>query len=617
MWHELDGDECAGEVVSLCRALWNEDGAARRERWLAAYSVYEDRRLVDETLRGGVPLGARYNVTASVVDTGVAEIAARQRPKPTFVTSGGDWRIKRKAKRLDKFVEAHLHLPQGRYQDVWELGDDVFRDAEVTGTGLAKVTIDEQEERTRYDRVPSYEVLVDPNEAADGSPRNWFHVYEMDVARAREAFAPSDRAKSDAALRAMLDGAEQDALRRGSRDVGRRAARTVTIFEAWLLPLGPESPGVHVYACTGGLLWREEWTWPVPPFAFLLWRSRPFGVWGFGLVEQMIEQHDRVQELADRLHRRYDLCSQKRTYFQPGTVDEAQLQKSDGEVLIPVADLSTVPREVQTPPVTPAEAVAVEDEIRRFYDLSGVSQMSAQARKEPGVTSGIALQTLGDQKSVRFLPKSRAHELFFLQIGKLDVMATAALAATKPNVLARFPGKRFVNEIRWSDVALEEDQYFVRVAATSALSKDPAQRLEVIEQLAGMGMLPREKFLELLGLPDLEGALEMAGAESQWIESLLDRYLDAETPEELERAGGYTPPDPFLRNPTAALVATADAYFSAMVDGCPPYVASTLRRFMRDLQRMIAPRAQPAPAPSAVGSLPPGPASGAGAPMPS
>lgn len=624
-WHELDGDECAAEVVSLCRALWAEDGEGRRAKWLAAYSVYEDRWLHDETLRGGAPLGARYNVTASVVDTGVAEIAARQRPKPTFLTSGGDWRTKRKAKKLDKFVEAHLHLPQGRYQDVWELGEDVFRDAEVTGTGLAKVTIDEQAERTRYDRVPAYEVMVDASEAASGDPRNWFHCYEMDVDRARAAFAPSDRAKGDARLRGVLDGAESEALHKTERRIGRRASRTVTIFEAWLLPLGPEEPGVHVYACTGGLLWREEWTWPVPPFAFLLWRSRPFGVWGSGLVEQMHTQHERVQELADRLHRRYDLCSQKRTYFVPGLVDEKQLEKSDGEVLIPVTDLASVPREVQTPPVTPAEAAAVEDEIRRFYDLSGVSQMSAQARKEPGVTSGIALQTLGDQKSVRFLPKSRAHELFFLQIGKLDVMATTALAATKPGVLARFPGKRFVSEIKWSDVAMDEDQYVVRVAATSALSKDPAQRLEVIEQLAGMGMLPREKFLELLGLPDLEGALEMAGAEAQWVEMLLDRYLDAEDADELEELGGYTPPDPYMRNPTAALVAVADAYFAALVEECPDFTASTLRRFMADLRKTLLPKQPPAPpaappgmlapAPAAVGSPPPGPAQGAGAPI--
>jgi len=212
-----------------------------------------------------------------------------------------------------------------------------------------------------------------------------------------------------------------------------------------------------------------------------------------------------------------------------------------------------------------------------------------------------------------------------LQIGKLDVMATTALAATKPGVLARFPGKRFVSEIKWSDVAMDEDQYVVRVAATSALSKDPAQRLEVIEQLAGMGMLPREKFLELLGLPDLEGALEMAGAEAQWVEMLLDRYLDAEDADELEELGGYTPPDPYMRNPTAALVAVADAYFAALVEECPDFTASTLRRFMADLRKTLLPKQPPAPpaappgmlapAPAAVGSPPPGPVPGAGAPI--
>lgn len=623
LWYELEGDECAQELVAVARALWTEVGQTRRERWLACWSIYEDRRISDEAMTDPRLMGARYNVMGSVIDTAVAEIAARQRPKPTFVTSGADWRTKRKARKLDKFVEAHMHQPQGaRYADLWELGEEVFRDAAVTGVGMGKLVIDEIQERVRVERVPAYEILVDPNEAANGDPKTWIHVYEMDARAAEAAFAPSGRSSGDAAIRAKLEASGPDMLRRKGASVSGRVSRQVTIVEAWHLSSDPDVPGLHVYACAGGLLWSEEWTWRVPPLLPMVWRRDPFGVWGIGLVEMMGAQYERVQELADRLHRRYDLCAQKRTYYVPGMVQESQLEKADGEVLIPVTDMSQVPREVQTPPVTSAETMSVEDEIRRFYDISGVSQMSAQARKEPGVTSGIAIQTLGDQKAVRFLPKSRAHELWFVSFGVLSVLGVRELAKAKPRLIARWPGKHFVEEIRWSEVDLDEDMYEVRVAPTSALARDPAQRLEVIQQLIGMGMLPPEKFTELIGLPDLESALTMANAESQYIERLIDRYLDAEDDEELEELGGYVPADPHLRNPTAALVAVADSYFAAQCDAAPAYPLATLRRYMRDIQRLIIGRT--APAPGATGPVPaPGagggmatPPPGAGAPSP-
>jgi hypothetical protein len=604
LWYELEGDECAQELVAVARALWAEQGQARRERWLTCWSMYEDRRISDEAMTDPRILGTRYNVLASVIDTAVSEIASRQRPKPTFVTSGADWRTKRKARKLDKFVEAHLHQPQGaRYADMWELAEDLFRDAAVTGVGMGKLIIDEHQERVRVERVPAYEILVDANDAAGGDPRTWIHVYEMDAHAAEAAFAPSGRSSGDSAIRAKLEQSGPDMLRRKAATVSGRVSRQVTIVEAWHLSSDPDVPGRHVYACAGGMLWSEEWTWRVPPLLPMVWRRDPFGVWGVGLVETMGTQYERVNELADRLHRRYDLCAQKRTYYVPGMVQESQLEKSDGEVLIPVTDMSQVPREVQTPPVTPAEAMAVEDEIRRFYEISGVSQMSAQARKDPGVTSGIALQTLGDQKSVRFLPKSRAHELWFSSFGKLSVLGTRELARAKPGLIARWPGKHFVEEIRWSEVDLDEDMYEVRVTPTSALSRDPAQRLDVIQQLVSMQLLPPEKFLDLIGLPDLESALSMTTAEAQYVERLIDRYLDAEDDDELEELGGYQPADPHMRNPTAALVAVADAYFAAICDDAPEYPLKTMRQYMRDLQRLII--GKTAPGPSVAGTVPP------------
>lgn len=616
-WFDLEGEECAGQVVSITRALEDLIGAPLRQRWIQGRSYYEGRNCANDLDTGGPPVRLSnenvetfgdelYNVSRSAVDTGHAEIAARQRPKPMFLTTDADWRTKRKAKKLGRFVEALLAQSQGtRYADAWELGEDCFRDAEIAVGGVVKVTIDAGRERVDLRRVPAYEVLVDPVEARDGDPQNYFHHYPMDMDRAHTLFldgveGAAERARIDAAIHASTELGDYMTARTATN----RTHDTIRIFEAWHLPPSADKPGKHVVACTGGMLLEEEWTWPIPPFAFLVWSKEAFGIWGTGLVECGMSQHDKINELARNLHERHRLGTTKYIFYEPGTVDVETLKGNDGVMLIPCRDMSKQPRESNNPGITPAETSLLETEYQRYYNLLGIPQMSAEARKEPGVESGVALQTLGDQKAVRFLPKSRAYELFFVRIGELCVRGMRDLAVAKPGYVAKFPGKRFLEQIPWKDVDLQEDMYVVRVAPVSAMSTDPAERLEIVEKLVGMGYLGRDKYLELLGMPDLDSLLTQETAETQWVEKMVDRYLDSEDDAELKEKGGYREPDGYLLNPLGALTTVAQHYFDAMVNDAPEYNLDLMRRFLRSLQRIIEKQQQP-PAQNAAQGAPP------------
>lgn len=607
-WHELEGADCAGQVVSVCRALESLVGSPLRARWLTARSMYEARDVtvdlaaggsVGRTVNDGAVYGDElYNVSRSAVDTGQAEIAARQRPKPMFLTTDADWRTKRKAKKLGRFVEAILHQSQGaRYADAWELGEDVFRDAEIAVGGVIKVTLDIPRERVGLERVPAYEVLVDPVEARNGDPQNWYHHYPMDADQAKSKFLEGiDDEDERSRIAGAIEGSTDFAEMMEARTVTERTQNTIRVFEAWHLPPSADKPGKHVFCCTGGMLYEEEWEWPLPPFAFHVWSREAFGIWGTGLVEAGATQHEKVNELARNMHERVRLGTTKYIFYQPGTVDTDQLKGNDGVVFVAVTDASKQPHESNTPAITPAETELLETEIRRYYDLQGVSQMSAAQRKEPGVESGTALQTLGDMKAVRFLPKSRAYELMFARLGELIVHAMRDLAVEKPGYIAKWPGKQFLQTIPWKDVDLAADMFVCRVAPVSAMSNDPGERLEMVEKLTGMGFVSRDKYLELLGMPDLDSLLAHETSETQWIDKMVDRYLDAEDNEELEKLGGYREPDGYLLNPMNALVQVAQHYFDAMVNDAPEFNCSLLQRFMRSLQRIIEKANAPAPA---------------------
>lgn len=615
-WWQLEGDEAAQEVVAICHGL--EDGDARKARWQGAHKLYSGQNDL-ETREVAADL---YNVSRSAVDTAQAEIASRQRPKPMFLTSGADWKTKRKAKKLDRFVEAWLHQPQGRYADAWELMEDCFRAASIAVGGVCKVSVDVEGERIVLEHVPAHEILVDPEEAEGGDPQNWFHAYSMDLDLAIECFATTDDEEQNDHLRAILESSADMTAR--NTEKAFRVSQKVRIFEGWRLPLSADKPGKHVFACEGGCLHEEDWTWPYPPLVIQVWNRDLHALWGTGLVEEGEEQHETINDIAERLHDRFTLCAHRRTYYEPGTVGVEDLASNDSETMIPVADISKMPRTDATPPVSPAEVNFLEQEIQRYYDFRGISQMSAQAKREPGVEAAIAMQTLNDIKSVRFMPKARAYELAFVRLGELIVRAARDLADSGAKPMAKWPGQRFIDSIPWSDVDMAEDMFEVRVAPVSSMSRDPAQRLQIAEQLMAAGMIPKAKYFELIGAPDLDSLLMNETSQERWIESLIDRYLDAEDDDDLDERGGYDSPDGFFIKPLATLVTVQQMYYEAKLDGAPAYNLGLLQRYMRDLKGMIEKlQAPPAPPPgAAAGPLagappgPPGPPAAGPAPAP-
>lgn len=610
-WSELEGDECARVVVDICRGLKETEAQRRKLRWFQCWSRYEGRTFIDESMAGFWDLENRYNVSRSAVDTGQAEIAARQRPKPMFITSGADWHTKRRAKRMDRFVEAWLHQRQGaRYADIWELTEDIFRDAAIDVGGVLKIVVDYERKKIGFERIPAYEIMVDPNDALGGDPQSWFHVYDMSAKRAEAMFVPGSGKSLEAQeiKQKIRESVKTGRITTGTSGSSMRVTKTVEIREAWYLPPSSDEPGKHVFACDRGILYEEDWWWPTPPLAILVWTHEAFGIWGTGLVQSAATQHDKIQELALNVDERFRLCAQQRTYYKPGTVDEQQLKSNESHVLIPVSDMSQVPRDVQIPPITPAEEEHLATEIQRYFEIAtGISQANASSRKEAGVESGAAIQAVDDIKSVRFMPKARAYEMLFVRIGELIVRAARDLADDNGGkLIARWPGAKTFEEVDWKEASLEDEMFTVRVAPVSSMSRDPAQRLQIVEQLFGLGLLPKEKYFELLGMPDLDSVFEQESSESRWTDRLVDRYLDAKDDADLKKRGGFVEPDGYLMNPVGALAAVAQHYFDAMVNDAPEFNANLLRRFMSSLRRIIE-QAMPQAAPGAAGPVPAAP----------
>jgi hypothetical protein len=72
-------------------------------------------------------------VIQSAIDTITAKMA-KNKPKSSFITEGGDWQLQRKAKKLEKFCDGVRYENHGHF-----MGVNAFRDGCVFGDGLVHV----------------------------------------------------------------------------------------------------------------------------------------------------------------------------------------------------------------------------------------------------------------------------------------------------------------------------------------------------------------------------------------------------------------------------------------------------------------------------------------------
>jgi hypothetical protein len=72
----------------------------------------------------------------------------------------------------------------------------------------------------------------------------------------------------------------------------------------------------------------------------------------------------------------------------------------------------------------------------------------------------------------------------------------------------------------------QRDQIMVQFSAASSLSKDPATKLQQINQLIAGGFIDRDIATSLLELPDLESAYGHASVSWDYCQTIIERAID-------------------------------------------------------------------------------------------
>ena len=526
------------------------------------------------------------NVVQSMVDTVVSKVT-KNKPKASFLTSGGDFSLQSKAKKLTKFVEGIFS-----FTDFYQLAALGFKDSCIFGTGCLKIFVENGEIKT--ERVFIGEIKIDDIESYYGKPRQ-MHQEKWISKDVVKAMFPG--------FELEIDNASYPDEKTFQNVQGSRLKDMVRVIESWHLPSGPNAKdGKHTICISTVTLLDEPYYKDYFPFVFFRWNTRPVGFFGQGLAEQLqgiqLEMNKILRTIQVSMH----LVSVPKLLVEASSkIVSAHLNNRIGGVI----------KYAGTPPQyaplggIPGELFSHLDRLfSRAYEIAGVSQLAAQSQKPAGLDSGKALREFNDLETERFMSVAKRYEKCFMDAAEIMIETAKDLYELKGDYKVKAKDGKFIDTISWKDVNMDADKYMMQIFPTSALSSTPAARLADVQDLLAAGFIDKDDALKLLDFPDLEAAMNLLNADSNNLERLIETMMDE---------GKYFPPEPY-QNLENAVRKVQQAYLLYRMQGAPEDRLELLRQFMEDCQNLIEKAAQPEgpPMPMSGG---PGPEAGAPAPQ--
>ena len=243
------------------------------------------------------------------------------------------------------------------------------------------------------------------------------------------------------------------------------------------------------------------------PFIFLWYNNPIHGGSSVSVVDMLYGIQKEVNTLMSKVKDASQL-SPALTFFLPddATIKSTQLNNRVGNVITykATSDMSGSPVTVATPNFIDSQYIELINNLKETaYEMVGISQLSAQSKKPSGLNSGIALQTVEDVESERFEEQLNQVIRCYVEIAKTCLRVFPKEETILPDTPNRL-------DVRWGDIVDEEKKMQIQFSAADSLSKDPSTKLQQLQQLAQVGVIPQERIAQFMELPDLEGGYSLS-----------------------------------------------------------------------------------------------------------
>ena len=459
------------------------------------------------------------NVVQSCIDALISRMT-QSKPKPMFLTEGGNYKKRKLAKDLNRFIDGEFYQTKS-----YQIGEQVLRDAMVIGDGLVKV-IETDDHRVGIERTLCTEVYVDDSDGMYGFPQQTHQLKLMDRDMAAELYPKHKSSIMEAEAASFGATAQaQDSI-----------VSQIMLAESWHLRSAKKATdGRHVIAIANDVIFDEQYEEDDFPFVKLPYAPRTLGFWAQGIPEQLMGIQSEINRLLYTIQQALHLCGVPKWLIEDGSkIVSGHINNQIGGMI----------KYQGTPPVLQVfESIApdlyqqLERLVMYAYQQVGISMLAAASQKPAGLNSGAALREHDDLQSDRFAYLSQRYENYYIDLAKKMFAKAKQIAERDGEYQTIYPGESSLLKVDFPKDDIAEEEFIIQLYPASALAKNPAQRKQEVIDLMQAGLIDPEEGRRLLDYPDLKQEQDLLNAPEERILMVLDEMIEE---------GEYTPPDPSM-----------------------------------------------------------------------
>lgn len=504
----------------------------------------------------------KYNVIQSSIDTLQAKIC-KDNPKPYFMSTGGDYFTKLRAEKQTQFV-AGIFQESKLYDTA---NNKVFIDGATYGLGGLKFDLDKHNKITAS-WIFIDEVKVDQVDAMKKKPRS-LHFCCLEQ---KEILLDKYPDKADI----INNICDDNTFIFRARDSVVELCVTV---ESYHLALGKEK-GRHVVGLTDKVLLDEEYDDENDfPAVFFRYYEKAMGFYGRGVAESLFNNQIEINKILLYIQQCQELQAVPVILIPDGAEIAPDVIGSNNIArMIPY-------RGTQAPTFMTPQGAAPEAYqhllwwIQASYQEVGVSMTSATGQKQEGVDSAVAMRTMVDIESSRFVQVSKNWEKFYIDCAEKIMKLGKAAYENDKNFSVTYMDKKskIVKEIAWKDVNSVDDKFIIQCDSISSFPTSGAGRIQTVTEFISNGWFSKERGLEIMGLdPDIDSEIQKQTSSLRLCEKRLSDMVENQI---------YNHPEPYM-DLVLALKVSQMTYNQLVIDECPEDRLQLVRRWIEELLTM-------------------------------
>ena len=485
----------------------------------------------------------------------------RSRPKPSFLTNGGDWETWQRARKQTQFIEAVYNA-----ENTHVLAGKMAQHGGILGTGAIKVVRDYANKKPRHELAYIGELLVDETEAVYGQPRSMFQVRAVDKLVLKQIYA-GERGAEEAIDKANVVGG---AVTRGE------VSDCALVVEAWHLASGPDAKDGKYVVCTdAGTLWKSDYKHENFPFVFWRWEEDPLGFFGTGIPSELIGIQYEINETIRNIQANWWSGGNLKILVERGSrVHKAHLSNDLRGIIVEYTGIP--PQWVTTNAVAPGLVEYLQFLIEQAYNITGISQLSAQSQTPFASMSGKARLVHENSESLRFLPaQRRLEQAIGVELGYRTLEACEDIYQEEGDFEVMYPDRKFLRSMKYTDIQAPSGSYQIQCYPTSILPSTPAGKFTMLEAWEARGWVSPDESKRLADIPDLKREMDIDQSPIDFIDGELSRVVNGE---KVSIDGPVFPPEP--DQPIDQVISRAVKWiYWAKTNGAPEEILAELRLY--------------------------------------